>query len=455
MQELSGKDIQQKIQRKFSHRLAIFLEICIFCLAVVLFLDVKEYFGELMCKQRYFYEEFYDIISVMNTILAASVVFFYSIQDNCKAGIPHRVIMLYTFGEFTVPVVFFIELIMQPLILLAAFFEIYTVSFVMIVMDFILQILVIIFILLATCYHYCTYAIFNVEIRQFLLFFHLDRKLENSDIKLIWSYFIKYMKYVVESNDLSIERTDLFRKLLRVPFYKKEQSMYEYWLKKSAEKLAYNDDFSNKDERWELYCFYYNNLLPVFEYLSGEGKIEERNIYYDILYEFLNDLDKIYRCKIKEDLTCLEENYHIIVSAIMNACMMSTVPEKEEFCIYIFNNCLCDKIRIRQIGLYILFLEFLYKISVDKIPSKEFPVKLIGNIRYYINCWKNSIKQNETREGLRTMYIEHWKIWSTWSSVSNIFSYEVLQNAISTIFEQSFESVPITYIMNKSGREWT
>lgn len=299
MQELGGKDIQQKIQRKFSRRLAIFFVICVLYLAFVLFLDVKEYFGKLTCVHKHLYEGLYDIISVMNTILAAIVIFFYSTQDNCKVGIPHRAIMLYTFGSYTVPVVFFVELIMQPVILVADFLAIHTVEFVMIVMDFVLQILLVSFILLATSYHYCMYAIFNVEIRQFLLLSQLNRKPEN--IKSLWSYLIKYMKYVVESNELSIERTDLFRKLLRVPFYKKEQSMYEYWFKKSAENLIYNDEFS-EDKRWELYCFYYNNLLPVFEYLSGEDKAEERNIYYLILYEFLDDLKKIYADKFPDGL---------------------------------------------------------------------------------------------------------------------------------------------------------
>lgn len=59
-------------------------------------------------------EQLFNIIITLDTILAAAVVFFYSVQDSRKEGIPHRTIMAYTFGSFTVPILFIVIMFILP-----------------------------------------------------------------------------------------------------------------------------------------------------------------------------------------------------------------------------------------------------------------------------------------------------------------------------------------------------
>lgn len=445
------KDITRKIQRKFSKRLISFFIIAFFYLSFVYFFEKNKCFDIVAIVDESFIESLFNIVSVMSTILAASVIFFYSIQDNYKVGIPHRSIMAYTYGEYTILIIFLIVLIIQPVILIFMFMKMKLVSLIMVAITFILQIMLIVCILLTTDFNFYTNAIFNAEIRQFLLLSELGRK-EDDSKGLIWPYLLKHMMGLLQGNELSHEKADFFQKLLRVPFYKTEQSIFYFKFRKLAPQFVYNEEFFDKDKKWELYCFYYNNLLSVFEYLSEDNKSEERNSYYDMLYLFIKDIDTLYSHNIQEEKgTIFKENHQIIISAIMNACMMSPVREKEEVCIYILKNCLCDyNAKIQQIGLYVLFQEFLYGISPNEVC-----VKHINSIKKYIVDWKKLVtqKQDEKEVDFKKTYIEHWRIWNIWVSVSSVISYESLQNALDTIFLQSFDSVPIAYIMNKYGRE--
>ena len=145
----------------------------------------------------------------------------------------------------------------------------------------------------------------------------------------------------------------------------------------------------------------------------------------------------------------------------MNAALMSTIPEKEEFCNYILKNYFHDReTRNNQIGLYILFQEFLYSIDENKINLEN-----LDTIEHFIKEWKVDIinKQSQISKNLNCkkmqtnykMYIECWDIWNEWASISKISSYRHLHNALKTIFLQEFESIPISYIMNTNGRKWT
>lgn len=66
-------------------------------------------------------------------------------------------------------------------------------------------------------------------------------------------------------------------------------------------------------------------------------------------------------------------NYMMTTAGIMNAILDSRTPDAEGFCNYVLNECITeDGIRQKQIGLYFLFQEYLYRTykgSEDDVPS--------------------------------------------------------------------------------------
>ena len=441
------KKLLKKQNRKLSSKVLDFLFICIMLICLTYIIE-KEYFFEisqiLYCVNV---QNLFEIVITMNTILVATIIFFYSIQNNRSIGIPHRAIMAHSFGSFSVPIIFLLTIFILPFIWLLLNLNYKLLALVTSCLAFISQALLVIFILLTVSTRYCILAICNVEIRQFMFLTSLeDEKSENLQRQTIWPFIHKYMAYVVKSDELIVDKANIFRKLLRVPFYKNEESALNFFLPELQKKKIKNIEWLNKDKKWELYSFYFSNLVPVFEFLSNDSQTEERNVYYLILYEFTDELDSLYiNSHLPEQF---KGNYHIIISAIMNAALLSAMPEKEEFCNYIFKKYFHDKkTRSKQIGLFILFQEFLYSIDKEKIK-----LSCLDTIKLYIEEWKNDILGSQDQ---KKMYIEFWDIWSEWSSISRISSYQHLNMALNTIFKETDDSVPITYIMKRKGRKWT
>lgn len=445
---------------KISRKVVIFLCLCAFLIIVSVIFDKMNLFN-LACMVKYLdLNSFFEIVSTMDTILGASVIFFYTIQNNRSVGMPHRVIMAHSFGSFSVPIIFFIAIIMIPLIWLLKSLNMLLVAFIALCITIILQILLVVFILLTVSYRYCIQVICDVEKKQFLFLTFLKEK-KGKDLlqRTISPYLYKYMEYVVKSDEIIVDKAIILRRLLRIPFCKKDQPWLNLFLLmfERFERIDISgSEYLQKDKKWELYSFYFNNLVPVFEYLAADIRTEERNRFYLILYEFVDELNHIYfNPKAQEQE---KGNYHIVVSAIMNAALASTAVEKEEFCNFIFKEYIQDKkTRTVQIGLYILFQEFLYSTDVIKVQLKS-----LGAIKQYIREWKADVlnKQIESQQGskdkinLKEMYVEFWEIWSEWTSISQINSYQHLQMALNTIFQEGFDSIPIAYIINTYGRKW-
>ncbi len=99
-------------------------------------------------------EQLFDIIITLDTILAAAVIFFYSVQDGRKEGIPHRTIMAYTFGSFTVPILFIVIMLMLPLNFFAIAVNLRWFAWAGVIFTYATQIIIIILILLSTSYQY-------------------------------------------------------------------------------------------------------------------------------------------------------------------------------------------------------------------------------------------------------------------------------------------------------------
>lgn len=403
-------------------------------------------------------EDFYNMLITITTILAATVIFFYSVQDNKKDGIPHRAILAYSFGSYTIPLFFLSSMFILPVGFWMFHFNMKVTFVACAVVSYVLQMTIIVLILFSTSYSYGLRVIRNAEIRQYKKL--CDIKNENSsnlngNPLFIWTYLLHHLEQVVTSDELIADKMMLIRELLKAPFYSKEISL----LRKQAKKDDDTVDGMSKDclinnDLSRIYEFYYGNLSAVMEYLRKTENSSERNKVYLILYEFLDNLYKLY-CKVypskqTQASSKAMKNYMMVVSALLNAIMDSGTSDIEGFCNYVLNECIIDKeIRMKQIGLYFLFHEYLYHTYIEgKDDYNLMPVQHYARIRD-IAKWSMRSEDEE-------LYYDFWRIWMAWTTVSEINSLNIFKNAITALEGKGYNYSLVSHIMlsiRRTGRD--
>lgn len=395
-------------------------------------------------------EDFYDILITISTILAATVIFFYSVQDNKKEGIPHRAILAYSFGSLTIPVFFFLSMLILPVS-----FWLYHVnmkiSFVVcIFFSYCFQMLIIALILFSTSFSYGLRVICNAEIRQYQKLCKIkkesSRDLENNP-QFIWTYLMHHLEQAVTSDELIADKMMLVRELLKTPYHDKKRILAK--IQKNKYESSMSKERLENNDLGRIYEFYYLNLSAAMEYLSRAEHRAERDKIYWVLYEFLDDLQKLYG-KV-DDVNDLKKkkarkNYMMTVAGLMNAVLESEAPDAEGFCNHILNECIKDEeVRLKQVGLYFLFQEYLYWTRIEeKNDDKIIPVE-------YVNCINGVHGWRMHSEDERIYYI-FWQTWMEWTTVSKKSRIAYFSNAIAAMSGKKYYPGLISHIMLSINR---
>ena len=524
-----NSDLRKVGQKKFNKWVLIYLIIGFICIVGAFLIDIyskymenitNEYIeqtdslsdNDSKLKQKFLEdrEKHCNLIMTLNTILAAAVIFFYSIQDSRRGGVPNRTILAYTFGSFTIPVLFTVALVIMPFYYVADSFDWSFTVYASLIFTYIIQMMIVIFILTATSYQYSIYAITNVEIRQFQALKELDKKKENrqKDSKrekgqssafltyfqqkikqfpvwkkreqkkehkqknlekeeevikreiernsvFSWTYLQHNLEQVIMSDELVVDKLTIARSILRVPYYQGEIKLRkEPFAKKIRKKLCRETILFQKNKisiekiqdnnLKRLYEFYYGNILAIFKHIDQPQNLEYRNKLYLILYEFLEELTKLYDNEIPGYMKKgkdSEKNYVMTISGIINAVLSSNVEEAEGFCNYVFNNVISKSIWNIQISLYFLFQEYLYRTNRN---NSEF--KILGNIDSIIGIseWKNNIKKGEKKDS--DLHILFWEIWMGNTTILPEVSLCYYNKAMKAFKENGNIDSPISYI---------
>ena len=426
-------------------------------------------FGELLEPVKFALmnsqENILNVLLTMGTILAAAVIFFYSIQDNRKEGIPNRVIMSYTSGSLTVPVFFVSLMFLIPVNYIAVSMELQYFAWTGMAFTYITQMLILWIILKSTSHSYSVHAICNAEICQYQKLIEIEKRLqemENTEREyaFLWTYLLQHLEQALLSDEIVTDKLELARRLIRVPYYEKKISFWEepLWsLKKYFRKrqkiVRVNPELSSgrfrENHLKSLYEFYYRNLITVLRYVEPKEYAEERNKIYLVLYEFLEELTQVYG---HESGNCTEtmENcgnyqcYVMTVCGILNAVMESRVAEAEEVCNYVFNHIISRKVWKIQIFLYFLFQGYLSWINADTAQIEK-----LGEIEG-IEGWNIDGISEEQKDECQ----KFWRIWIRDTSLSEAKTDEFFGIVIETLEGRRHGPVQIEYIreeLEKTG----
>lgn len=368
-------------------------------------------------------KDYCNMVITYNTILTAAVVFFYSMLDNRRVGIPYRTIISYTFGSKSVPILFVITLIgaflIYPLLAEGRTATVFMIA----TYIFGVQMIIIFIILNSTSFHYCIQVVKEIEVKQY------KKMKKDAEIReYIWLYFLRHLEHAVQSNEIPTDKTRMVRAILWVPFYKKRKIWFGY--KCSFEQL--NDD----DSIVQLYCFYYENLTAVFQHLKGKENYLKRNEFYLILYEFIERFGKWKESKYGDNEK-IQETFLIVISGIMNAILTSHTNEAQAVCRYILDCCIIDrKMQEQQVKLYVLSWQMVFMLD-DNLKISEHA----GDVKC-LQCWEWDESEKEI-----DFYAKFWYIWMNVYSLTLEKRMEYFEKAVLMMRGVSNSSWPIPYII--------
>lgn len=357
-------------------------------------------------------ENLCEYIYTLSTVTAAVVVLYYTLQDNHREGIPHRKVVAYFAGSWTIGLLFFFENI--TLILLSVFSSSRGL-FGLIAGTLILQAGILIIIILSSSSGFCRWSIKRTEYRQFCYLM----KYMITDRQYVWNYLVHHMPQVIAGDDMMFDKAVLVSKLLDVPIT---------YSKKIRQK---QDENPSERRKWRvlIYEFYFRNLLMSFEQLTESS--EDCNQMFETVYEFLETLDPDNDLLDKED-------YLLVISAVLNAAQVSRLVRGEAFCCHVLNKCISDVgLRSKQIFLYLLFLDHLHRTEAEKVQMKEL----------------------DTIDGLKGLnfvpediYAEFWYIWAEQSDIPLKNSIKYLDYALKGLKGKKGASMVMDYYMYIIGR---
>lgn len=353
-------------------------------------------------------DTWYSLLATFDSISAAALIFFYSVMDNRKEGIPHRRVMAFVYGSYSGPFFFILTLLLLPAGYLAGISNFLYSSCFMWIYVMVLQIGIITEVLNSTSYKFCQKKIREMERSQFLA--ALDYK---GEWKQGWfevnSCFNYYIEIVLSSNELFSDKIELVREILKIP------------IQVSAERDI---------ECSRLYHFYYENLAAAFHLLKDRSLA----VFYDLLYELAD-------CWIKErgDSNDLHDLYAVI-TAFWNAALVNASEGVESFCVGLLNRMKSGDQNI-WISLYFLSLEYAFRRDEGRAQRQQ--VRRISN---FYN-WKFNPLQEEK------ICCLFWKIWTEDIALDEMSWMLYLKDALDTLSGQSLASVPISDILSDQRKE--
>lgn len=452
----NGQKIHNFIRRKIHKSLIIILLVFVATIFMSVFIDLNEdarrtVYGSVDEKTRWIVscniENFYDMLITISTILAATVIFFYSVQDNRKEGIPHRAILAYSFGSYTIPVFFFLSMFILPTGFWCFHFNMKVTFSVCMAFSYFFQMAIMVLILLSTSFTYGLRVIRNAEIRQYKMLCEIKGEKSSeleSNPQFIWTYLLHHLEQVVTSDELIADKMMLVRELLKTPYHKKQKK----WTVRNEQKGKSVGNMLKicleENDLGRIYEFYYGNVSAVMQYLSRAEHNAERDKIYFVFYEFLDNMKKLYemvKASQNSSITEAGANYMMTISGLMNAVLESETPDAEVVCNYILNKCIGDKeMRRKQIGLYFLFQEYLYRIRIKgKDVNRTIPLQYLYQINGVVG-W--CMKDNDER-----IYFDFWQIWMDWTTISEKNRIDYFRNAIVALSDKKYYSGLVSHIM--------
>lgn len=376
-------------------------------------------------------------VTTFSTIITAAVIFYYSVQDNKKVGIPHRRILIYIFGAFFLPVLFVISLANVLVIDFAWCIGYKYTAYYGIVMEYIIIFHIILAILFSTSFKFSLGAICYAEHKQFTELCRYGKNKLKNVTNQKRENILHHMEQAVISSELISDKMELIERLLKIPFTGCGLIQAFH----GNPKVLFLEQ--NMDVEL-IYYFYHENIYSSLVYLGKNGNKMERERLYNSIYRFLVILTETFNsCYEKADDSRQkfrqEETYLITISAFINAVQYSKVDEAEDFCINVINGIVNMDYRKEVVLYYVIYQEFLYHVQADAIKLSK--IEKIG-------CMKSSWKQEiDLRRCLK-----FWDIWSSAVSLGDRNRVSYLMDAVTTMQNNLGRSVIITYINWKLGK---
>lgn len=359
-----------------------------------------------------------NVVVAYSTMLAAVVIFYYSVTENKCLGVPYRRLIAYTVGSLTIPILFMVTLLLTVFMVIARYMPWKHTMYVCAIYILLLQTCMIVEILRSTSYDYGKRVICREERKNY------GKKMESgANCSMIWVYFTGRLEQAIHSDEIIQDKKELLEEFLRIPFQTKKG---RFSRKNFCQKV-----FEGKEEWEKIYQFYFSNISSAFQNLDGGEKGIERNELHLCIGGFLKEL---YECLEKfadstQDDRKKEVNvvYHMVLSGIMNGMIYSDAEDAAVFCDYIFSECIPDELSTLQLCLYVLFQEVMY--MLDKEPKKrQLRIKKLTE-------WK-FIKTDEDI----SICADFWDIWVRVFDISPVYKMKHFKTAMRTVTGHSSES---------------
>ena len=353
-----------------------------------------------------------DVVIAYSTMLTAVVVFYYSVTENKRLGVPYRRLIAYTVGPLTIPILFMFTLFLTVFMVVSQHVPWKHTMYVCAIYILLLQTGMILLILGSTSYNYGKLVICRVEKNNY-------RKEIYSEINdsIIWGHYAGHLEKALRSEEITEDKKELLQEFLRIPFMKKAGGL--------SSKYFCRKEF-NGEELEKIYLFYFSNISSAFQNLDGREKEIERNELYSCIGSFVKELEDCFKpdshLKWKDEKNEGEAIYHMVLSGIMNGMVYSDVEDKYRFCDYIFSECITNKeLSVRQLHLYVLFQEVLH-IFIKK------PEKGSSRIRKLAE-WETLETDNDSI----SFCADFWDIWVKLFHVSQAKRLEHFEMAMETM----------------------
>ena len=328
--------------------------------------------------------DFCDLVVTCGTITAAVVILCYSVLDCSRMGISNRTIIRYKIGSRTLPLAFMASVVRLPVLKILYYMKYNYFLTIELFWALLLQFIIITFVIWSSSMTATIEWVSKQEIWQYKKQFEI----KETDREYLSAWKVNHIQYALQSPEVFSDKAWFLQRILEAPIgikLRKEMqtedmfgltidSIYTYYFEKIYS--ACNAMCNNADERQKLYTFFYGEVRRIVEIeLKGtEGKLSG----------ILNN----------------EEELGFIISAILNAILMSDVPEAEEVCVYILRES-CSKmdrkLKNRQIMYYFLMLDLLSRTDEER-----------ENAQY----WKQvcDLLEKYDWEWLDAMCYEYWKL---------------------------------------------
>lgn len=309
-------------------------------------------------------EAVFNIVVTYSTALVAVVVFFYSVIDNKRLGIPCRRLITYTIGSWTIPVLFMTVLVLTVFMALVRFVPLRYTTVICEIYTLLIQIWVVIQILLSTSYQHCKRVICKNDKRRYHNGVGLEREYGTE-----WAYSFGHLERAIHSEEFISDKRELLTDYLWIPFNRRTGML--------CRKLKGGKTLSETVELERIYQFYFVSILSSFQNFNGEEKHLERNQLYKCIADFVLKLSCKNSKRIANDER-MQYVYHAVLSGIMNGLVSSNVEDKFDFCVHILSKCIPNgDAGRRQLHLFMLFQEVLWMIN-HQMASDSVEFKNLG-----------------------------------------------------------------------------